>query len=175
MTLNQNQFGMLTTVGTRISGPSMTVEFYDASAATTLVAGEMVCIGATVRPNVTKVIKGTALTDAYFGVVLTNPLKESWVTGEKLEIAILGSIVTMTASGAFNAGGSLQYAFDTFKVATQTASNSIVGVAMDNSTGNNALVRVFVYLKAIQGAVGPVGPTGGTGGTGPTGPTGLTA
>jgi hypothetical protein len=168
MALNQNQFGMLTTAGTRISGQSMTVEFYDASASTTLVAGEMVVIGSTVRPNVTKVIKGTGLTGLYFGVVLTNPLKESWTTGEKLEIAILGSTVMMTASASITAGASLQYAYDTFKVATQTASNTIVGIALENSTGDNVLIRVFVYQKAISGATGATGVTGVTGATGTT-------
>ena len=174
MALNQNQFSMLTTVGTRISGPTMTVEFYDASASTTLVAGEMVCIGSTVRPNVTKVIKGTGLTSLYFGVVLTNPLKESWTTGEKLEIAIMGSIVTMTASALITAGASLQYAYNTFKVATQTASNTIIGIALDNATADDDLIRVFVFQKAISGATGATGATGPTGATGVTGVTGVT-
>jgi predicted RecA/RadA family phage recombinase len=176
MALNQNQFGMLTTAGTRIAGQTMTVEFYSASASATLVPGEMVCIGSTVAPNVTKVIKGTGLTSAYFGVVLTNPLKDSYAVGDKLEIAVLGSVVMMTASAPITAGASLQYAYDTFKVATQTASNTIIGVALDNATADAGLIRVFVFKLAISGATGATGPTGPTGpsGTGPTGPTGPT-
>jgi hypothetical protein len=174
MALNQNQFGMVTTAGTRISGATMTVEFYDASAATTLVPGEMVCLGSTVAPNVTKVIKGTGLTSAYFGVVLTNPLKASYVTGDKLEIAVLGSVVMMTAGAAVTAGANLQYAYDTFKVVTQTASNTIIGVALENGV-DTTLIRVFVFKLAISGATGATGATGVTGPTGPTGPTGATA
>lgn len=176
MALNQNQFGMLTTTGTRIGGPTMTVEFYSANAAATIAPGEMVCIGSTVAPNVTKVIKGTALTDPYFGVVLTNPLKDSYAVGEKMEIAILGSTVIMQASAVITAGASLQYAYDTFKVATQTASNTIVGVALDNSLGNASLIRAFIFRLAISGATGATGVTGAVGasGTGPTGPTGVT-
>lgn len=182
MALNQNQFGMLTTAGTRISGQVMTVEFYDASSSTTLVPGEMVCLGATTAPNVTKVIKGTGLTSAYFGVVLTNPLKASYVTGDKLEIAVLGSVVMMTASAAITAGANLQYAYDTFKVATQAASNTIIGVALEDAAADASLIRVFIFKLAISGATGATGvgatgatgATGETGATGPTGPTGPT-
>jgi hypothetical protein len=136
----------------------------------------MVCIGSTVAPNVTKVIKGTGATDPYFGVVLTNPLKESYAVGEKMEIAILGSTVIMQASAPITAGASLQYAYDTFKVATQTASNTIVGVALDNSLGNASLIRAFIFRLAISGATGATGGTGAVGasGTGPTGSTGVT-
>lgn len=176
MALNQNQFSMATTVGTLVSpnSPVMTVEFYSASASATLVPGEMVCLGSTVAPNVTKVIKGTGLTSAYFGVVLTNPLKESYAVGERLEIAILGSVVMMQASAAITCGANLQYAYDTFKVATQTASNTIIGVALENAAADTSLLRVFIFKLAISGATGATGPTGATGATGPTGVTGAT-
>ena len=167
MALNQNQFAMVTTEGTLVSGQSMTVEYYSASASAVVTAGEMVCLGSTVAPNVTKVINGTGLTSAYFGVVLTNPLKSSYAVGDKLEIALLGSIVMVKASAPITAGASLQYAYDTFKFATQTASNTIVGVALENAAADASLFRAFIFPKAISGATGATGSTGATGPTGP--------
>lgn len=187
MALTMNQFKMATLVGTLDSGPAMEVEFYSASASATLVPGEFVCLGSTVAPNVTKVIKGTGLTSAYFGVVLTNPLKDSYAVGEKLQIGILGAIVMVQASAVITAGAALQYAYDTFKVATQADSNTIVGIALENAAGDTSLFRAFIYRAAISGATGAVGATGatgvagatgatgGTGKTGATGPTGPTA
>lgn len=174
MTLNQNQFGMTTLAGTKLFGPVVNGVFYSSDASATVASGEMVCISSTVFPNVTKFAKGTGLTSAYFGVVLTNPLKASFAVGDKIEVAVMGSVVMMTASAAITAGASLQYAYDTYKVATQTASNTIVGIAMGNSTADGDLIPVFVFQKAISGATGATGPTGPTGSTGVTGATGPT-
>lgn len=176
MALNQNQFAMSTLKGTKDSGLGtvLEVQIYDASATTEFVAGEMVCIGSTTAPNITKVIKGTGLTSAYFGVILTNPLKASFYSGDKVQIAILGSIVLVEASAPITAGASLQYDYSTAKFATQTASNTIVGIAMENAAADTSLFRMMVFQKAISGATGATGDTGATGPTGPTGDTGPT-
>lgn len=174
MALTMNQFKMATLKGTLESGPVLECEFYSADASATVAPGEFVCLGSTVAPNVTKVIKGTGLTSAYFGVVLTNPLKDAYAVGEKLQVAVLGSIVIVEASAVITAGASLQYAYDTYKVATQTGSNTIVGIALENSTGDTKLLRAFIYRAAISGATGAVGATGAAGATGPTGPAGAT-
>ena len=180
MTFAMNQFGMVSSAGTLAvgSGPVLECEFYDASAATALVPGEFVCIGSTVAPKVTKVIKGTGLTSAYVGVVLTNPLKASYVTTDRLQVGLMGAIILCTASAIITAGASLQYAYDTFKVATRAGSNTIVGIALDNAAADGDLIRVLVYIGSAAGAVGATGAAGATGATGAagaTGPTGPTA
>jgi len=172
MTLLQNQFAMSITTGTWQSGPTLECEFYSASAAATLAPGEFVCLGSTTAPNVTKVIKGTGATSKYFGIVLTNPLKDAYAVGERVQIGVLGAIVMATASASITCGDSLQYDYSAVKVARQTAANTIVAIAMENASGNDSLLRVFVFSSSISGATGA---TGGTGATGPTGPTGPTA
>ena len=170
MTLLQNQFAMSITTGTHQSGPTLPVEYYSAGPTDTLAPGEFVCLSSTVAPLNTKVIKGTGLTSKYFGVCLTNPLKDAYAVGERCEIAVLGSIVICQASASITCGDSLQYDYTTGKVATQTGSNTIVGIAMENATGDAKLLRVFVHQMAISGATGATGATGPTGKTGPTGP-----
>jgi hypothetical protein len=150
MALNQNQFTISTTKGTLEGGIgaalSMSVEFYDASPAATVSAGEWVVLSSTTSGNVTRVAKGADLESSYFGVVLTNPLKDTYAVGDKLEIGILGSVVHAEASAAITCGAKVQYNPATAKVATQTASNTVVGVAIENAVGDASLVRVMVLF-----------------------------
>lgn len=151
MALLQNQFGMSNTVGTRVSGGSLTVEFYSATSTDTIVPGEAVALSSTVNGQVTKVAKGSALTSKYMGVVLTNALKEVWGVGEKMEIAVLGTVVYMTASAAVTAGDMLQYAYATGKVATNASvgTNTTIGFALENAAADGDIIRVYVtgYMK----------------------------
>ena len=145
MALLQNQFAMSTVVGTKVSGTNViTVEAYDASAATAFVPGEAVKLYSTTNGLVPKVAKGSAATDLYFGVILTNIVKESWATTEKFEIALATTIVYMTASAAITAGAKVQYDYSTGKIATQTSTNTVIGVALDNASGDGVLVRVYL-------------------------------
>lgn len=145
MALNQNQFAMATLTGTKVSGVNViTCEFYSASASDTIAAGEAVILSSTTNGLVTKVAKGTGATDLYIGVVLTNPLKESFAVGDRVEIALTSTIVMMTVSAAVTAGAKLQYAYDTGKVATATGSNTVIGLAMENATADAQIIRVFV-------------------------------
>ena len=153
MALLQNQFSMSTVVGSKVSGQNViTAELYDASATTAFVPGEFVVLASTSNGSVPKVVKGTGLTELYFGVILTNPLKDSWVSGDKVEIGLATTIVYMTASAPFIAGSKLQYAYDTMKIATQTASNTVVGMAMDNAGADGALVRVYIQPNWLNNA-----------------------
>lgn len=147
--LNQNQFAITTTVGTLDSGNdnSITVQFYDASAVATIGAGEFVVLSSATAANapaVSVVAKGADATGAYFGVVLTNPMKAYWAVGEKMEIGVLGAIVMVEAAGAIAAGSKLQYNPTTAQVAVKSGSNSIVGVALENASSAGQLIRAFI-------------------------------
>ena len=163
---------MASLAGTKDSGPTIECEYYSATPTETIAAGEFVLIQSTTAPNVTKVVKGTGATDKYFGVVLTNPLKADFAVGDKIEVAIMGAIVLCTASAVIAAGASLQYDYSAKKVATQTASNTIVGIALENAAADAALLRVFIFLSSISGATGATGAAGATGATGPSGTAG---
>jgi len=150
MALNQNQFSISTTKGTLDSGiganQSMTVEFYDVSPTATIAAGEFVLLESTLNGNVTKAKKGSAVADSFFGMVLTNPLKDVFAVGDKMEIAIIGSVAMAEASAAITCGAKVQYDPATSKVATK-ALGSTVGVALENATGDGVLLRVMVLYS----------------------------
>jgi hypothetical protein len=151
MALNQNQFRMATVKGSKDSsmGSVLTAELYDASASTAFVAGEMVAISSTTAPSVTKVAKGADAAGAFFGVILTNPLKETFYTGDRVEIGIIGSIVLMEASAAITAGAALNYTPATKKVVTHSSTNTKIGIALENAAADGSLLRVLIMAQAM--------------------------
>jgi hypothetical protein len=148
MALLQNQFKLSTLKGTKVFGHEdnvMSVQFYSATNTDTLAPGEFVLLdSSTPAGSVPRVVKGSALTDAYFGVVLTNPIQETFAVGDYLEIGVLSSVVVLEASAAINVGASLQYAPTTGKVATKTASNTVVATALEKAAADGDLIRAFI-------------------------------
>lgn len=145
MALNSNQFALTTVVGTKVMGNNVIqAKFYSASADATITPGEAVVVVSTTAGNVVQVAKGAAATDLYFGVVLTNPLKSSFAVGDVCDVALATTVVMMTASAAITAGAKVQYDYSTGKIATQTATNTVIGMAMDDASTNGDLVRVYV-------------------------------
>lgn len=144
MALNQNQFTIATLKGTLDCGVSLPAEFYSATSTDVITPGEFVIIASTSAPGVTKVSVGADAAGKYLGVVLTNPLKESYAVGDKLEVGVIGSVVMLEASAAITAGASVQYAPGTKKVATKTLTNTIVATALENASGDGALVRCLI-------------------------------
>jgi hypothetical protein len=148
MTLAQNQFSMVPVAGQRVSGDNVKqCEFYDASASATIAAGEFVLLSTTTAPGVTKVKKGSAATDKYVGVVLTNALKADFAVGDLMDVAWGFTEVMCTASAAITAGASLEYDYATGKVYTKGASDTVVGLAMEDAASANDLVRVLVQTN----------------------------
>jgi hypothetical protein len=148
MALLQNQFKLSTLKGTKVFGHEdnvMSVQFYSASIGDTVTPGELVLLdSATPVGSVPRVVKGSALTDAYFGVVLTNPIQENFAVGDYCEIGLLSSVVVLEASAAINVGASLQYDPATGKVATKTASNTVVATALEKATADGNLLKAFI-------------------------------
>jgi hypothetical protein len=148
MALNQNQFAISTLKGTLDSsgsGASLSCEFFSATPTATVGPGEMVVIVSTPAVSVTRVSKGAAIGDKYFGVVLTNPLADSYGVGKKLEVGIVGAVVMMEASALITAGADLQYDPATGKVATKTGPGFKIGVALENAAGDGSLLRVMIH------------------------------
>jgi len=148
MTLDQNQFAIIPSVGRLMTGENVkTCEFYDSTDTTTIYPGEFVKMYSSTNPGVTKVQKGSAATDKYVGVVLQNALKEYYEVGDKMDVAFGFCEVMATASAAITAGDSLQYDYATSKVLTKTASNTVVAMAMENADAADDLVRVLVQTN----------------------------
>lgn len=146
--LNQNQFSITTLKGTLDSGSSITCQYSSADPADPISAGEFVMladVAAAVAPAVSVVKKGVDRASKYLGMVLTNPLKASWVSGDKLEVAILGTIAIVEAGSALASGVRLTYDPASPGVVLGAGpGESVVGIAMEKATAAGQLVRCLV-------------------------------
>ena len=150
MSLNPNQFTLSTLAGTKVSGDNvMTVEFYSATSTDTIAPGTAVIIASTATGLVTKVSAGAGLTAAWFGVVLTNTLTDTYAVGNKMEIAFFGTIVKMAASAAITAGSQVQFDPSTGLIATKTATNTVFGIALENAVNSGDLIPVVVVASLV--------------------------
>ncbi len=168
-TLSQNLFNMNNnmTVGTLVSGGNViTAEFYSATGTDTLVPGEMVKMVGATRGTNPRCSVGSAATDAYFGVVTRNPLSESSAVGAKVEVALDTCIVMMTASAAITGGAKLQYDYSTKKVATQTSTNTVIGIALASATADGQLIPVYVSPNWLTAGEANTVSNAGTGSDG---------
>lgn len=117
----------------------------DSTEAGTLKAGDAVKLVSTSTgiPHVVKV--GNSDTSLH-GFVVFNPVKnDGIVAGDRIEIAITGAFMYMTASAAIYAGVAVDYAYATGKVATAN-SGLECGVALDAAAADGDLIRVAVKV-----------------------------
>lgn len=81
-----------------------------------------------------------------FGFVCWNPKKPNgWVAYNKVEIALPGSVMVMESAAAFNRGTILDQVVLNDQVTTHVSATPI-GIALDNATGANQLVRVYIQI-----------------------------
>lgn len=146
--LSQNQFTMSTLKGTLDSGTSLTCQYHSADPADAIAAGEFVMladVASSLAPAVSVVKKGVDRASPYLGLVLTNPLKAAWLPGDKLEVAILGTIAMVEAASAIASGASLGYdPAQPGKVIGAGPGESVVGIAMEKASAAGQLIRCLV-------------------------------
>lgn len=110
--------------------------------ATALAAGAIVTLDTSVANANCPVVKQAAANDPIFGVIPVNGLKNSYVAGDKVNVAVEGSFIYKTTSASVTAGAQLGFNASTNKVAAiSTAGNSILGVA-NTTVASGDLVQV---------------------------------
>jgi hypothetical protein len=88
------------------------------------------------------VVVATVQADVPLGVVLQNPKKNRFYAYDMVEIAMAGSIVTMTAGMALGRGVKVYAAPTTGYISSTTLAN--VGLTLDVASAIGDIVRVFV-------------------------------
>ncbi len=115
-----------------------------ASETATLVPGDIVALATGGSADLVEV-KKAAVTDEPIGVVVGNPIKTGWKAGERISVFPVGSYVYMETGAASIARGSkLQFNASGKVLATSTASNGYVGIAMTAGVASGDLIVVQV-------------------------------
>lgn len=120
-------------------GPN-SVNILNPASAVVLIAG---------TANMILVDKATP-TQNIFGFVIWTPKKSTFPANAKVEIALPGSVMEMESNASFNRG-SILYQITTGDDADQVTSSSAggatpIGIALDQATGADQLVRVYIQI-----------------------------
>lgn len=95
-----------------------------------------------------RVTAATAASDETFGFVAKSVKRDDFKADEILQVARTGSVIMMEASAAIARGASVMIVVSGQKVATQTAGNKVVGIALDKAAADGDLIRVEIQLAA---------------------------
>lgn len=153
MTLNINQFAQTTVQGQmdlEFQGSVITCQV-DAAQETSLIAGQAVKL-ATTGGGVPKVISLAADTDASFGFVARNLKDAAFPANSAVEIAMINSVMYMTAGAAITRGAKVEVVSATNKVITNAGTNPVVGFALDKASADGDLIRVYIITQSYQSA-----------------------
>lgn len=150
MVQNINQFAIQPSQGDKdlavLSDNVISVQL-DASSAD-IVPGEAVQLvdDASKLPTVTAL---TADTDSTFGFAVRNNKDSGYTGGDRLEIAIQGTVMYMTAGAAIVRGAQVEVDASEVEVITAAGTNDVVGVALDKAAAAGDLIRVIVGTPAL--------------------------
>lgn len=145
MTQLSNQFAISNEKGslTLLQNNNVFDGLVSASEAGTLAPGAGLVI-TDVAGKKTRFELATAATDEIFGFVPFDIRVSSYVANDAVKAASNDCVMIMEASAAFASGAKLQFDPATLKVATQTGSNTIIGIALEKSAADGDLIPVFI-------------------------------
>ncbi len=111
--------------------------------AVALVAGQAVKL-ADVAGGPPVITALAANTDAPFGFVAYNLKDRTYPASSKVELALGGSVIYMTAGAAIARGAKVEVVNATFKVITNAGVNPVSGFALDKASADGDLIRVMI-------------------------------
>lgn len=114
----------------------------------TIVAGQAVRIedSAGALP---KFISLAGATTEATGFAVRNLKDTGYVAGDRLEVAIFGSVQYMEAGAAIARGAKVEFVPTGEKVITSAGTNPIVGWALDKAAADGDLIRVMIETPAV--------------------------
>jgi len=115
----------------------------------TLYAGDFVKLVNATGKNI--LVQKAAATDSPFGVIIFTPKKQSYVAGDAVEVACDMSVVFLESAGVIARGANVEYTPTGTLVTSTGGVNPICGIALDNATAANQLIRVLVRTSPVTG------------------------
>lgn len=121
---------------------------------TPLMAGAVVTIDGSISNPNAPVAKQAAVTDEILGVVVYNPILNSFVANDRIAVARENDVIWMPAATAITAGTELYFNANNQVTSTATAGNTIIGKALTPASAENDLVQVELKFQKTQAAGG---------------------
>lgn len=150
--LSQNQFSQIPVQGQLdLLIPSVVSCMVASTQVTDLVAGQAVKLVNDGSP-IPKVVSLAADSDVAFGFVVYNLKDASYPANARVEIALLNSIMYMTAGAAIARGAKIEVVSASNKVITNAGTNPVEGFAYDQASNDGDLIRVYILTQSYQSA-----------------------
>jgi Uncharacterized conserved protein (DUF2190) len=151
MALNQNQFKIQPIRGERdmaFNGDVISAQI-SVSDPNTSVPGHPLTMEDS-SGGVPKFIQTTAANGQIFGFALYNIKDVNYAPGARVEVAMAGSVMYMTANAAIARGAKLEVVISTTdpRVITNAGTNKVVGIALDKALAAGDLIRVYVVVPS---------------------------
>lgn len=145
---NMNQFGMgpLKGMVSHLPGANVVAAQLTIASSNTLKAGSAVKLISGVANTI--LVEKAGANDDIFGFVVFNPKKNSYSAGDSVDIACPGTTMIMESQAAFNRGQSLEIVATGDLVKAYAGSNTPCGVALDQASAANQLVRVLIRVES---------------------------
>ncbi len=94
-------------------------------------------------------VEKAAATDAILGFITYNPVKNTPVAGDLVQIALAGVEMNMEAGAAILRGAKLEIVATGDKVITSAGTNKIVGIALDKAASTGDIIKVLILEPLI--------------------------
>lgn len=114
---------------------------------TALNAGAIVALDSASTNTDAPVVLQADVDDKIFGVVTYNPVKNSFVAGERIAIARENDIIYLPAAAAIAVGADLYFTSANKVTSTATPGDSIVGVALTPAAADGDLIQVELHFS----------------------------
>ncbi len=112
----------------------------------TAVAGTFVKIKDVAGSKLRVVEACTADTDQVFGIIPYNAVKNSYASGDKVNVVRDFTTIVCEASEAISAGATVMPVISGLKVATQTTGKAIIGEAVTPAAQAGDLIEVMIKI-----------------------------
>lgn len=154
MTLNQNQF-LQTPIQGQIDlegfGSNVIAGRVSNSQAVALVPGQAVKVENSAG-GAPALLALTSNADVTAGFVGYNLKDVSYPADARVEWALAGTVMYMTAGGAINRWGNVEVVYTTNKVIAAAGTNPVAGFAFDKAAADGDLIRVYIVNAQESGA-----------------------
>ncbi|MGL5113640.1 MAG: DUF2190 family protein [Flavobacterium sp.] len=94
-------------------------------------------------------VEKAAATDAIFGFITYDPVDNSPIAGDLVQIALAGVEMYMEAGAAIVRGAKLEIVATGDKVITSAGTNKIVGLALDKAAASGDIIKVLILEPLI--------------------------
>ena len=150
--LNQNQFAQTPVIGEQdltVNQNIVEARIWASSvSAAPLVAGQAFAL--VDQPGSLPIVDVAAITAKAWGVAIHNMKGDTFVKGQAIELALVGSTIYLETAGAIARGARVQLTPTGPTITTATlGTNASIGYAVDKATATGQLIRVYIQPESI--------------------------